>query len=145
MFEQNVKSPAAGSGLKASLESPAPGQKIYDEAVFLSGWVYASGRDPAACCVRAYLDDRCFAETRMLFYRPDVSEKLALSRDALTGFRMLGRIPSAAMEPREATLRIVASWDDEHSSTLAEQSVRLVPALLRERPYGEVVYPENET
>jgi SAM-dependent methyltransferase len=127
------------------LESPAPGQNIYDEAVFLSGWVYASGRDPAACDVRAYLDDRCFAETRMLFYRPDVSEKLGLSRDTLTGFRMLGRIPSAATEPREATLRIVASWDDEHSSTLTEQPVRLVPALLRERPYGEVVYPENET
>src|SRR5205814_5234886 len=30
-------------------------------------------------------------------------------------------------------------------STLAEQPVRLVPAVLRERPYSEVVYPENET
>src|SRR5947207_9504490 len=145
MSDQNVKLAAVTSDLKASLESPDPGQNIYNEAIYLSGWVYASGRDPARCRVRAYLDDCCVAETRMLFYRPDVGEKLGLSRGTLSGFRMLGRIPSAVTEPREATLRIIASWDDEHSSTLAEQTVRLVPALLRERPYGDVVYPENET
>jgi SAM-dependent methyltransferase len=145
MSDQNVKSSAAASALQASLESPAPSQNIYDEAVFLSGWVYAPGRDPASCRVRAYLDDCCFAETRILFYRPDVCEKLGLSRGVLTGFRMLGKIRPAATEPHEATLRIIASWDDEVSSTLAEQPVRLVPALLRERPYGQVVYPENET
>jgi SAM-dependent methyltransferase len=145
MSDQNVKSPAATSGLQAKLEFPAPGQNIYDEAVFLSGWVYAPGRDPASCRVRAYLDDCCFAETRILFHRPDVSQKLGLSRGVLTGFRMLGKIRSAATEPHEATLRIIASWDGDVSSTLAEQPVRLVPALLRERPYGEVVYPENET
>ena len=85
MSEQNVKSSAAASALQASLESPAPDQNVYDEAVFLSGWVYAPGRDPASCRVRAYLDDCCIAETRMLFYRPDVSEKLGLSRGVLTG------------------------------------------------------------
>ena len=81
----------------------------------------------------------------MLFYRADIREKLGLSRDVLSGFRMLGKIRPAPTEPRAATLRIIASWDDEVSSTLAEQPVRLVPALLRERAYGEVVYPENET
>src|ERR1700730_16723489 len=117
MSEQNVKSSAAASALQASLESPAPDQNVYDEAVFLSGWVYAPGRDPASCRVRAYLDDCCIAETRMLFYRPDVGEKLGLSRGVLTGFRMLGKIQSAATEPHEATLRIIASWDGDVSST----------------------------
>jgi SAM-dependent methyltransferase len=145
MSDQNVKSPSAASALQASLESPTPGQNIYDEAVFLSGWVYAPGRDPASCRVRAYLDDCYFAETRMLFYRPDVCEKLGLSRGVLTGFRMLGKIRPAPTEPREAMLRVVASWDEEIPNPLAEQPVRFVPALLRERPYGEVVYPENET
>jgi SAM-dependent methyltransferase len=147
MSDPNVKSSSAASTVQASLESPAPGQKIYDEALFLSGWVYAPGRDPASCRVRAYLDDCCLAETRILSYRPDVCEKLALSRGVPTGFRMLGKIRPAAAEPHEheATLRITASWDDGVSNTLAEQPVRLVPALLRARPYGEVVYPENET
>jgi SAM-dependent methyltransferase len=145
MSDRNVNSPAAASTLQASLESPMPGQSIYDEAVLLSGWVYAPSRDPASCHVRAYVDDCCFAETRMLFDRADVREKLDLVRGVPTGFRILGKIWSAATEPREATLRVVASWGDETSSTLAEQPVRLVPALLCDRPYGEVVYPENET
>jgi SAM-dependent methyltransferase len=140
-----MKSSAAFPAVQARLESPAPGQDIYDEAVFLSGWVYVPGRDPASCRVRAYLDDHCFAETGILSYRPDVSEKLTLSGGVLTGFRMLGKIRPAATEPREATLRVVASWDDEASTVLAEQTVRLLPASLHARPYGEVVYPENET
>jgi SAM-dependent methyltransferase len=109
--------------------------------------VHAPGRDPASCRVRAFLDDCCCAETRVLSYRPDVCEKLGLSRGVLTGFRMLGKIQPAATEPaeRDATLRIVASWDDGAPHTVAEQAVRLVPALLRTRPYGEVVFPENET
>jgi SAM-dependent methyltransferase len=145
MSDQNVKSSAAPSAIQANLESPAPGQDIYDESVFLSGWVCAPGRDPASCRVRAYLGDCCFAATGILSYRPDVCEKLTLSREVLTGFRMLGKIRPAATEPREVTLRIIASWDDKDSTVLAEQTVRLLPASLQARPYGEVVYPENET
>lgn len=147
MSDPNVKPSSASPAVQASLESPAPGQKIYDEGVFLSGWIYAPGRDPASCRLRAYLDDYCFAETRILSYRPDVCEKLALPRGVLTGFRMLGKLRSTTTEPteRDATLRLVASWDDKVSDTVAQQAVRAVPALLRARPYGEVVFPENET
>jgi SAM-dependent methyltransferase len=145
MPDENMKSTAASFALQAGLDSPAPGQSVSDQAIFLSGWVHAPGRDPASCQVRAYLGDECCAETRIIFHRPDVVEKLGLPADARTGFRMLGKISTTATEPREVTLCIVASWNDGPSRTLAEQSVRLVPALLRERPYGEVVYPENET
>src|ERR1051326_6180508 len=100
MFDKNVNCPARGSGLEASLESPTPGQKIYDEAIFLSGWVYAPGRDPARCRVRAFMDDCCFAETRVLCYRSDVAAKLGLARDPRTGFRMLGKTRLVAAEPR---------------------------------------------
>ena len=95
--------------------------------------------------MRAYLDDRLCGETQLLFQSPDVAEKLGTARDAHIGFRMLGRIDPFATEPRDVTLRVVASWDDGTSSTLAEQPVRLVPAVLAQRPYGEVVYPGNET
>lgn len=145
MSDQNVKSSVAPATVQAHLESPAPGQDVYDQAVFLSGWVYAPDRDPASCRVRAYLEDCCFAKTGILSYRPDVCEKLALTRGVLTGFRMLGKIRPGAVEPREVKLRLTASWDDEASTVLVEQTVRLLPASLPARPYGEVVYPENET
>jgi SAM-dependent methyltransferase len=135
MPDENVKSSAASPGVQGGLDSPTPGQSISSEAIFLWGWVSARGRDPANFHVRAYLDDCCCAETGITFHRAD----------ARTGFRMLGKISVAGIEPREVTLRVVASWDDGTSSTVAEQQVRLVPALLQARPYGEVLYPENET
>lgn len=135
MSDENVKPSAASPVVQGGLDSPAPGQSISNEAIFVSGWFDASGRNSPSCVIRAYVDDRSCGETRMVFDRAD----------ARTGFRMLGKISAAGTEPREATLRVVASWDDGTSSPLAEQPVRLVPALLPERPYGEVVYPENET
>ena len=134
MSDENVKPIAAPLPPQAGLDFPASGQSICDEAIFISGWVHAPGRDPAPCQVRAYLGDRCCAETRIIFHRAD----------ARTGFRMLGKISAAATEPYEATLRIVASWEDRTSSTLLEQPVRLVPDSLRGRPFCEVLYPENE-
>jgi SAM-dependent methyltransferase len=124
------------SAPQAVIESPASGQSIYDEAIFIAGSFDLGNRDPTLCCVRAYIEDRCCAETRILFQHGD---------EARVGFRMLGRMPSAVAEPREITLRIVASWDGGQPEALAEQNVRLVPARLGERPYGEVVFPENET
>ena len=132
MPDENVK-PSAASNV-AGLDSPAPGQCISEKAILVSGWFDALSRDPASCVVRAYVDDCCCGETRNIFRRAD----------ARTGFRILGQIPAAESGPREATLRVIASWADGTSSTLAEQSVRIVPALLRERPYGDVVHPENE-
>jgi SAM-dependent methyltransferase len=58
---------------------------------------------------------------------------------------MLGKTPSPATEPRDAILRITASWGGEPRRTLVEQMVRIEPTLLSHRHYGEVVYPENET
>lgn len=135
MPDENVKPSAASPAAQGGLDSPAPGQCISDQAIFVSGWFDAPGRDPAACVVRAYVDDCCGGETRITFRR----------EDARTGFRMLGKISMTGIEPRDGVLRVVASWDDGTSSTLAEQPVRLVPAVLPERPYGDVVPPENET
>lgn len=112
------------------IESPVAGQCIYDEAIFISGSVDPGNRDPASCIVRAYVDEFCCAETRILFPR---------ANDKRLGFRMLGRIPPSNSGPRDVILRVRV--DD----IVAEQSVRFVPAQLRERPYGEVVSPENET
>jgi SAM-dependent methyltransferase len=145
MANQNPKAFAAPPALYGSLDLPAPGESIYDQAIFLSGWVHAPDRDPTSCRLQAYLDDACVAETRNLFHRPDICEKFGLSSSVLNGFRMLGRILPAATEERGATLRIVASWSEGPSSVVTENRVRLVPALLHERPHGQVVSPENVT
>jgi SAM-dependent methyltransferase len=143
--DENVTSPIVPSSLHAGLDSPTPGQSVYDEAIFVSGWVYEANHQPAPGCVRAYLDGRSCGETHLLFQSADAAERLGVARHAQIGFRILGKLVPLITEPRDAILRVVASWEDGRSSTLAEQPVRLVPASLRERPYGEVVHPDNET
>jgi SAM-dependent methyltransferase len=122
------------SALQAVIESPVPGQSVYDEAIFISGSLDFGNRDPSSCFLRAYVDDHRCAETRLLFPRPD----------GRIGFRMLGRISPGGAEPREATLRVVAGIGDPGRDVVAEQTIRLIPASLRNRPYGDVVSPENE-
>jgi len=117
------------------IESPTPGQSVYDEAIFVSGSLDLGNRDPRSISLRACVEDRCCAETRILFPR---------AGEARVGFRMLGRISPPAAESRDIALRIVGSWNGETERVLAEQNVRLIPASLRERPYGEVVSPDNE-
>ena len=144
MSGPDAKSPAAPSGIQSSLDLPVEGQSVYDAAISIVGWVLSANSDPASCRVRAYVDGCSVAEAGLLSSRRDVCESLSLSRGVATEFKMLGRIESAGTEPRDAILRITATWDGVREHTLAERSVRLVPALLRDRPYGEVVSPENE-
>lgn len=117
------------------IESPAPRQKVYDEAIFIFGSVDLGDRDAAFFYARAFADNHCFAETRILFPR---------SNDTRCCFRMLGRIPATGSGPRDVSLRVIVSSGNAED-IVAEQEMRLIPASLRDRPYGEVVFPENKT
>src|SRR5688572_7616661 len=92
MPDENVKPSAASNAGLGGLDSPGPGQCISNESIFLSGWFDGQERDRASCVVRAYVDDVCCGDTRIIFPRPD----------ARNGFRILGKIPAAANEAREA-------------------------------------------
>jgi SAM-dependent methyltransferase len=133
--QKKVRSNAVSAAPPIVIESPTPAQNVYDQAIFISGSVELGDRDPASCFVRAYIDELCCAETRIFFQR---------ANDKRFGFRTLGRIPSAGSEPRDVALRIIVS-SGHAQEFVAEQNVRVIPASLRDRPYGEVVSPENET
>ena len=145
MRNQNDNSLGGSPRLQSSLDTPRPGANVYDAGIFISGWVFAGGSDPASCRVRAYIDNVCVADTQILSVRREVSEALGIAANVPTGFKLLGRLRSAAAETYEARLRVTASWPDLEETTIHETKVRLIPARLAERPYGEVVYPENET
>ncbi len=138
MTDQNLQT-------SGHIDSPATGESVYDQAIFLSGWVYLPQCDPASWRVRAFLDDSCVAETRIFFCRPDVSKHLGIAASVPTAFRMFGKTPTAATESRDATLRVAVSCAAGPEHTFVERRVRLVPARLREHPHGEVVHPDNTT
>lgn len=123
------------STVHAQIISPAAGQDAYDTAINVSGTIRVEDGAAAPSSVRAFLGDVCCGETRILSSRGD----------GAFGFRLLGTT-SPVSAPTDATLRIVGSYEPEVAlETLTEIPVRLVPAALRSRPYGEVVFPENET
>ena len=130
--------------IEARLDTPAPGESVYDRAIYLSGWIHAPAFSADSCEVRAYLDDSCIAQTRNLFHLPASSSKPAIRSGAPTGFRMLGKTKSPAEEKRQATLRITAAWGGKPGQTMIEQTIAIEPTRLHQRHYGEVVYPENE-
>ncbi len=131
--------------IRGVLDSPAPGERFYDQAILLTGWVHSPEGDPRSCRVRAFLDEVCVAETNLLFLRPDVCEHLGLAACVPTGFRMFGKTPSPLSQAEEVTLRVAASFAGSAEQTFASQQVRLIPASLEKRPHGEVVRPDNPT
>ncbi len=120
------------------IESPALGQNLYDEAVFITGSIRNADSNSGPWVVRAWVDDRSFAETRLLFATDD---------PARCGFRMFFRISPALSEARDVELRIVAGIDDpgRTDQLTAVRRIQIVPAALSNRPYGDVVHGGNET
>jgi SAM-dependent methyltransferase len=85
-------------------------------------------------------------ETRELFVRPDVCAAFKLPEQTRTGFRLLARLPTAEAHPRDAVITLTVAWGSDAAEYELEKSpVRLVPALLEQRPYGDVVNPDRET
>lgn len=134
---------ATNSGIRGCLDSPKPGQNVYDQVILLTGWVYAPGLNPASCRVRAHLDDAFLGETRFLFHRADVSAELGLETLVPTGFRLLGRLSIPVTAPQSATLRVEVAWADGLPRVLTERQLQVLPAFLDARPYGVTIQPDN--
>jgi hypothetical protein len=119
------------------IESPAAGQSVYDEAIFVSGSITVGDHHSASWIVRADVDGHHAGETRLLFPTADPARR---------GFRIWFRIAPGITEPRDIVLRVGAGIDDPGrvEQIAAEQTIRIIPASLHARPYGDVVNPENE-
>jgi len=133
------------SGSRSHLDSPQAGDPVYGSCVTISGWVYAQNRDPASCRICAWIDDDFIGETNLLLVRADVCAALSLPEGIATSFRLLGRARANGNDPRAAEITITASWDDrEERYEIGRCPVQLFPARLEQRPYGDVVHPEQE-
>src|SRR5690349_20874241 len=126
------------------IDVPRPGQAVYDKCIPIAGWIFAQGRAPTACCVRAWLDGISIGKTKLLFRRPDVSRFLALPPEVPTAFRLLACVEGCD-EARDATIELTASWEgDPVEYLIGKVSVRLVPVLLEKRDFGKVLFPAQK-
>ncbi len=131
--------------MQMCIDAPRPLQAVYDECISIAGWIFVADRTPDECRVRAWLKDAPIGETSLLFVRPDVSQFLSLKHDVPTGFRLLARAAECNEDPRNAMIELTASWKGDAAEYLiGEVSVNLVPAVLRNRHFGKVVFPTQK-
>jgi SAM-dependent methyltransferase len=127
------------------IDAPRPDQAVYDESISVAGWIFAEGRSPAACRVRAWFEGASIGETSLLFPRSDVSEFLSLPHDVPTAFRFLAHAAGCNQASRDATIELTASWQGDAAEYLiGKVSVHLVPAFLQKRHFGNVVFPAQK-
>jgi SAM-dependent methyltransferase len=123
---------------RMTIDSPGPNERVYDQCISIAGWIWAKEIPQSRNdhWVRACIDDICIGETRIFTCEN--------SADHQFGYKILARIPEPIATPRTALIWIgLSQGGSSNARKLAEVPVRLVPARLRERHYGEVVPPER--
>ncbi|MEY2540843.1 MAG: hypothetical protein QOI22_445 [Verrucomicrobiota bacterium] len=119
-----------------AIDAPLPGERVYDQSIFIAGKFAWPDGSPSPRLVRASVDDVCIGETRV-FTETDSPERRS-------EYKILGRLPGPITALREAVIATRLYLDaDEMGQKLGEVRVQLVPARLRERHYGEVVPPDQ--
>jgi SAM-dependent methyltransferase len=126
-----------------SIERPRPNDAIYDESISITGWFVLTEPKAPLPHVRALLDNVCIGETQFLA-APRAGNVPATKRKSLH-YRLLARLPEAIAAPRDAVIEVVACWnEDDAQCKIGEVHVRLLPARLKDLPYGEIVFPQRE-
>ena len=132
-------------GTDRCIDVPHPMQVVYDDCINIAGWIFSARHDSSTCRVRAWFGGALIGQTRILFARTDVSKFLSISNEVATGFRFLARLPQPIDAPCQATIHLSASWtNDPAEYEFGKVQLRLVPAFLQHRPYGEVVFPAQD-
>ena len=124
------------------IDAPRANQLVYDECISIAGWLFAEGRSPAACRVRAWLDGAPIGETQLRlctsgYLRLYVSAARCAYRipfSSARGWRQRGiaRSHDPADRVVEWRCRRILNW----KSARAPRS-----AFLQNRHFGEVVFP----
>ncbi len=142
MASESVKRFEDLTQMHKCIDAPRPDQAVYHECISIAGWIFAEGRAPTACRVRAWLEGAPIGETRLLFVRPDVSDFLSLPHDVPTGFRFLACAAGCNEAVRDATVELTVSWNGDPAEYLiGKVRVHFVPAFLQRRDFGKVVFP----
>jgi len=122
----------------SAIDAPLPGERVYDQCIFVAGKFTWPEGSSSPRLVRAWIDDVCIGETRVLTETD--------SPEWRPQYKILGKLPEPITTPREAVIATRLYLDgDETGRKLGEVTVQLVPARLRERHYGEVVPPDQAT
>jgi 2-polyprenyl-3-methyl-5-hydroxy-6-metoxy-1,4-benzoquinol methylase len=138
---QNSRFFPENSHFRAGLDLPASGQRVFDQAISIAGWVDRRSSHLLAPNIQAWCDGILIGETSL----PAASEGSPSPRDSLA-FRLLARFPQPIDEERDAQIQVTAIWNENPAKQiLGEVAVRLIPAQLSQKHYGQVLAPTQKS
>lgn len=136
---QNSRFFPENSHFRAGLNRPTAEERVFDQAVSISGWMDQRSSHLPALNIQAWCDGILIGETSLLAGENTFSE-----RDPLI-FRLLARLPQAIDGERGAKIQVTATWDENPvKQIIGEVSVHLIPAQLSQKHYGQVVPPTQK-
>jgi len=138
---QNSRFFPENSHFRAGLDLPRAGDRVFDQAISIAGWVDRRSAGLPAPVIQAWCGGTLIGETSLL-----ASDENRLSaRDSLI-FRLLARFPQPIDKERDAQIQVTAIWNENpEKQTIGEVSVRLIPAQLLQKHYGQVLAPTEKS
>ena len=138
---QNSRFFPENSNFRAAILIPRAEERVFDQAISIAGWIDRRNANLPSTNIQAWCDGVLIGETGVLAKSGNANGE----SDALI-FRLLGRFPQPIDAEREARIRVVVlSEENPVKQSVGEVTVRLVPAQLPQKHYGQVLAPTQES
>src|SRR5438105_2107383 len=134
------------SQLCGKIDNPRPHQRVFDQAISISGRLDLGRAQPSGWRVQAWSGDTLIGETGLLFFGPESHANKESFRTDVVRFRLLARFPQSIDSERDVKIRITATrTPGQIKHVIGEVSVQAVPSALDQKHYGDVLQPTQKS
>ena len=134
------------SHLRGKIDNPRPHERVFDQAISISGRVDLGSAEPSGWQVQAWSADILIGETGLLFFEPESHSIKESFRTEGARFRLLARFPQSIESERDIKIRVTAMRSPgQIKNVIGELSVRAVPSALDRKHYGDVLQPTQKS
>ena len=133
------------SHLRGKIDNPRPHERVFDQAISISGRIDLGSAEPSGWRVEAWSDDTLIGETGLLVFDQESHSNKESFRTDMARFRLLARFPQLIGSERDVKIRVTAMRIGQGRHVIEELNVRAVPSGLDQKHYGDVLQPTQKS
>ena len=133
------------SHLRGKIDNPRPHERVFDQAISISGRIDLGSAEPSGWRVEAWSDDALIGETGLLVFDQESHSNKESFRTDMARFRLLARFPQSIDSERGVKIRVTAMRIGQGRHVIEELNVRAVPSGLDQKHYGDVLQPTQKS
>ena len=134
------------SQLRGKIDKPRPHERVFDQAISISGRIDLGSAEPSSWRVQAWSDETLIGETGLLFFDPESHSDKKSFRTDVARFRLLARFPQPIDSERDVKIRVTATRNPgQIKYVIGELSVQAVSSALDRKHYGDVLRPTQKS